>query len=74
MGNVVANELNTPKRAVKNRVALNAVLRPIRSEPARGGDNVQHWSSAYRQINVQVPQPTAPNIMPANIVEDKRPI
>jgi len=34
MGNVVASELVTPKREVKNKVALNAVLRPMRSEPA----------------------------------------
>jgi hypothetical protein len=54
IGKVVASELATPKTEVKNKVALNAVLRPMRSE--------------------QVPQPTAPNIMPANIVEDKRPI
>ena len=33
-GNVVASELVTPKRDVKNKVALNAVLRPMRSEPA----------------------------------------
>jgi len=31
-GNVVASELVTPKREVKNKVASNAVLRPMRSE------------------------------------------
>ena len=72
MGNVVASELATPKREVKNKVALNAALRPMRSEPT--GDRKVLGLSAERQVNVQVPQPTAPNIMPANIVEDKRPI
>lgn len=33
VGNVVANEAAMPKRDVKNRVALKAVLRPTRSEP-----------------------------------------
>jgi len=33
VGKVVASELAMPKRAVKNNVALNAVLRPMRSEP-----------------------------------------
>jgi hypothetical protein len=33
MGKVVASELATPKRDVKNNVALNAALRPMRSEP-----------------------------------------
>lgn len=28
-----ANEANSPNKDVKKRVALNAVLRPIRSEP-----------------------------------------
>lgn len=32
-GNVEARELVMPKTDVKNKVALNAVLRPIRSEP-----------------------------------------
>jgi hypothetical protein len=54
IGNVVANDAAMPKMDVKNRVALNAVLRPIRSE--------------------QVPQPTAPIIIPANIEEDKIPM
>ena len=34
VGNVVASELATPKTDVKNKVALNAALRPMRSEPA----------------------------------------
>ena len=34
IGNVVASELVTPKREVKNKVALEAALRPMRSEPA----------------------------------------
>jgi hypothetical protein len=33
MGKVVASEVATPKRDVKKSVALNAVLRPMRSEP-----------------------------------------
>lgn len=33
MGKVVASELATPKKDVKNSVALNAALRPMRSEP-----------------------------------------
>jgi hypothetical protein len=71
IGKVVASELATPKRDVKNRVALNAALRPMRSEPA--GEEF-YVLSAERYMNLQVPHPTAPNIMPANIVEDKRPI
>ena len=33
IGKVVASELATPKRDVKNNVALKAALRPMRSEP-----------------------------------------
>jgi hypothetical protein len=33
IGKVVASELAIPKRDVKNNVALNAALRPMRSEP-----------------------------------------
>lgn len=32
-GNVLASQLDRPKTEVKNKVALNAVLRPMRSEP-----------------------------------------
>jgi len=33
IGKVFANEAAMPKTEVKNRVALKAVLRPMRSEP-----------------------------------------
>lgn len=39
-GNVPANELDRPKTEVKNKVALNAVLRPMRSEPGRGSEGI----------------------------------
>lgn len=68
----MASELATPKRDVKKSVALNAVLRPMRSEPE--SKKLQVCPSHKIISNVQVPQPTAPNIMPANIVEDKSPI
>lgn len=42
-----------PNNAVKNSVALNAVLRPMRS--------------------LQVPQPTAPNIIPKNMEKERVP-
>jgi hypothetical protein len=38
IGNVPAKELDKPKMEVKNKVALNAVLRPMRSEPGMKGD------------------------------------
>ena len=60
-----------PKRDVKNRVALKAVLRPIRSEP----NDVNPCALAKnKREDSQVPQPTAPIIIPANIEEDKIPI
>jgi hypothetical protein len=49
-----ANDERIPNNAVKKSVALNAVLRPRRSE--------------------QVPQPTAPNIMPANMDDERVPM
>jgi hypothetical protein len=66
----VVNPLRIPNRAVKQRVALNAVVRPIESEPAcnfrRGHQRNEN--------SVQAPQPTAPSIIPANIEEDSQPI
>jgi hypothetical protein len=71
MGNVVAKEAEMPKSAVKNRVALNAGMRPTRSESMES-----KLSSVWHtvQSDAQVPHPTAPNIIPANILEDKIPI
>jgi hypothetical protein len=72
MGNVVAKEAEMPKSAVKNRVALNAGMRPMRSESMESKVSPM-WVHTI-QRDAQVPQPTAPNIMPANIAEDKIPI
>lgn len=50
---VCAKEAKTPNRAVRNRVALNAVVRPMRSEPGviiRQGyssDSTRTWQ-AYK--------------------------
>ena len=50
----LASEAKMPNKAVKNSVALNAALRPTRSE--------------------QVPHPTAPSIIPANMDDDSVPM
>jgi hypothetical protein len=64
------NEASSPNNAVKNSVALNAALRPRRSEP--GFEIV--IDSAEQSKDIQVPQPIAPNIIPANIDEETVPI
>lgn len=66
-----ANEEKMPNTAVRKSVALNAVVRPMRSEPAETCCQADH--SGLSGVYSHVPQPTAPNIMPANIDEDSVP-
>lgn len=68
---VLARDANTPKRDVKKSVALNAVVRPMRSEP---GNEVGNLRSMIGSGDSHVPHPTAPNIIPANIEEDSVPM
>ncbi|KAG6828934.1 hypothetical protein H0H87_000315 [Tephrocybe sp. NHM501043] len=70
----LVKEARRPNMAVKHNVALNAALRPIMSEPSQR-------ESVYgvREVKVKggyahVPQPMAPNIIPANIADDTLPM
>lgn len=71
--NVLATEARMPNKDVKKSVALNAVVRPMRSLPK---NNQQRQWRIYNigNVHLHVPHPTAPNIIPPNIDDDSRPI
>ena len=52
-------------------MALKAVVRPMRSEPC---NEVSLRHVKKRKVDLHVPHPTAPNIIPANIDEDSVPM
>ena len=72
-GNVLASEAKMPNTEVRNNVALNAVVRPMRSLPM-SKSQCQQKVYEGRSVHSHVPHPTAPNIIPPNMEDDKRPI
>lgn len=66
--------MSMPNTAVKNSVALNAVLLPMRSEPSVPISPRTERSLMEREIDAQVPHPTAPIIIPANIAAESTPM
>ena len=58
---------------IKKSVALNAVVRPMRSLPENKLQFVRKMHDGG-SIHSHVPHPTAPNIIPPNMEDDSRPI